>query len=238
MEKLKENWLTEGLLDFEYKRYVLLAYLKHVRASFSRKELYPFLSDLVTHYTNLKALRDGKSLMSDAFPKEINVEGLQNLELTYRNLIEDDAVMKEIESIIEFAIPEFKNSLDEGAQIYEYVESKCEISPVGLTSLYDNEGYLFISQPPEKETDVYRYQVTIFEQASEPSRGIHMKYVRTTTRTLVNTYENIKLGLIREFAELPNPSAYVIISKLRFPYAPTLVPIAKRLLIKHISRSA
>jgi hypothetical protein len=42
MEKLKENWLTEGLIDFEYKKYVLLAYLKSVKESFSRVELYPF----------------------------------------------------------------------------------------------------------------------------------------------------------------------------------------------------
>jgi hypothetical protein len=238
MEKLKENWLTEGLVDFEYKRYILLAYLKHVRASFSKTELYPFLSDLVAHYSNLKNLRESKTLISDAFPKEISKESLQAQEITYRKLVEDDAVMKEIESIIEFAIPEFKHSLDEGAQIYDYVESNCEISAIGLTSLYANEGYLFISQPPEKETDVYRYQITIFDQQHEASRGIHMRYVRTTHRTLSNTYENIKLGLIREFSELPNPAAYLIMSKMRFPYAPTLVPIAKRLLIKHISKSA
>jgi hypothetical protein len=238
MEKLKENWLTEGLLDFEYKRYILLAYLKHVRLSFARTELYPFLSELVAHYSNLKALRESKSLLAESFPKELNRENLQNLEMTYRSLIEDDAVMKELASIIDFALPEFKSSLDEGAQIYDYVESNCEISPVGLTSLYDSEGYLFISQPPERETDVYRYQVTIFEQIPEVSRGLHMTYVRTTQRTLANSYENIKLDLIREFSGLPNPGAYVIISKLKFPYAQTLVPIAKRLLIKHISRTA
>jgi hypothetical protein len=69
MEKLKENWLTEGLVDFEYKRYILLSYLKHVRESFSKTELYPFLSDLVAHYSNLKTLRENKSLMSESFPK-------------------------------------------------------------------------------------------------------------------------------------------------------------------------
>jgi hypothetical protein len=238
MDKLKDNWLTEGLLDFEYKRYILLAYLKHVRASFGRTELYPFLSDLVAHYSNLKALRESKSLISDAFPKEVNRESLQRLEVTYKSLVEDDAVMKELVSIIEFALPELRSSLDEGAQIYEYVESKCDISAVGLTSLYANEGYLFISQPPEKETDVYRYQVTIYDQQHEILRGIHLKYVRTTRKSLANSYENIKLELIREFSELPNPAAYVIISKLKFPYTETLVPIAKRLLIKHISRSA
>ena len=81
--------------------------------------------------------------------------------------------MQEIESIIEFSLPQLKTSLDEGSFIYDYVESQCEISPVGLTSLYANEGYLFISQPPQKETDIYRYQVTIFDNSNEKLRGIH-----------------------------------------------------------------
>lgn len=238
MEKLKENWLTDGLVDFEYKKYIILAYLTHVKASFGRVELYPFLSDLVAHYTNLKTLKESKTLISDAFPKELSQESLLKLEMTYRSLIEDDALMRELESIISFAIPEFKSSLDEGAQVYEYVESNCEISQVGLTSLYANEGYLFISQPPQKDTDVYRYQITIFDQSTESSRGLHMRYVKTTRRSLANSYENIKLQLLREFSELPNPSVYLILSKLKFPYSQTLVPVAKRLLIKQIAKAS
>jgi hypothetical protein len=53
MERLKDGWLTEGLIDFEYKKYQLMAYFKHVKESFNRVELYPFLSDLVFHYRNL-----------------------------------------------------------------------------------------------------------------------------------------------------------------------------------------
>jgi hypothetical protein len=41
MESLKDNWLTDGLIDFEYKQYMLLAYFKSVKESFNRVELYP-----------------------------------------------------------------------------------------------------------------------------------------------------------------------------------------------------
>lgn len=238
MEALKENWLTDGLIDFEYKKYVLLAYLQEVRQRFNRVELYPFMSDLVSHYRNLLALKENKALIYDSFPKKLSAESLQKLELTYKKIIEDDAVMREIESIIEFATPEFKTHLEEGAQIYEYVESHCEISPVGLTSLYANEGYLFISQPPLKETEVYRYQVTFFEQSHERMRGIHTHYVKTASRTFSNSYENMKLQLLREYSELPNPSVYLVLSKLKVPFVQTLMPVAKRLLIKHISSAA
>ena len=235
MGELKENWLTEGLIDFEYKKYVVLAYLNKVKSAFNKKELYPFLSDLVVHYRNLLTIKENKALINDAFPVELSPESIRKLELTWNKIIEDDAIMKELESIISFALPEFKSSLDEGAHIYEYVESNCEISPIGITSLYAHEGYLFLSQPPQTETNVYRYQLTFFEQSYTSMRGIHMQHVRTTERSIANTYEHIKLQLIREFSALPNPSVYLIHSKLKFPYVQTLVPVAKRLLIKQLS---
>jgi len=238
MENLKKEWLTDGLIDFEYKKYVLLAYLKKAKESFGRVELYPFLTDLVFHYRNLLTLKENKTLIYDSFPKELSLESFQKLEITYRKIIEDDSVMREIESIVEFALPQFKSSLDEGSYIYDYVESQCELSPVGLTSLYTNEGYLFISQPPQKDTDVYRYQVSIFDNANESMRGLNTKFVKTTARSFSNSYENMKLQLLKEFTELPNPSVYLITSKLKFPYVQTLMPIAKRLLIKHISKAA
>jgi hypothetical protein len=238
MENLKDNWLTEGLIDFEYKKYQLLAYLKNVKSSFSRVELYPFLSELVFHYRNLITLRENKLMIGESFPKELSADGLKNLELSYRKIVEDDLIMQEIESIMDFALPQFKSSLDEGSYIYEYVESKCEISPIGLTSLYASEGYLFVTQPPEKETNIYRYQVTFFEQSSEPMRGIQTTFMETTEKNLASTYENLKLTLIKKYAELPNPAAYLVLSKLKFPYVQTLMPIAKRLLVKEISKVA
>jgi hypothetical protein len=237
MDELKDNWITEGWIDFEYKKYMLLAYLKKVKTSFGRTELYPFLSDLVFHYRNLMALRESKVLLGESFPQELSPDGLRNLELTYRKIIEDDEVMSEIEMIMEYALPQFKNTLDEGSFIYEFVESNCEISPVGLTSLYAKEGYLFVTQPPEKETNIYRYQVTFFEQSNEPMRGIQTEFIETSERSFTNTYENIKLQLIKKYKSLPNPAAYLVNSKLKFPYSQTLMPIAKRLLVKEISKS-
>ena len=81
MEKLEVNWLTEGIIDFEYKKYLLLAYFKTVKESFTRIELYPYLADLVFHYRNLQLIKDNQQLLCESFPKEISPEGLNNLEV-------------------------------------------------------------------------------------------------------------------------------------------------------------
>jgi hypothetical protein len=104
--------------------------------------------------------------------------------------------------------------------------------------LYSQEGYMFLAQPPQKETEVYRYQLTIFQQSNETLRGIHTQYIHTETRTFSNSFEQIKLKLIKQFTDLPNPSTYLITSKLKFPLNETLIPVAKRLLVKHLLKAA
>jgi hypothetical protein len=238
MERLSKDWLTQGLIDFEYKKYILLGYLNRVKNSFNKVELYPHMADLVFHYRNLLAIRENKTLLRESFPKELSLEEFKRLELSYRQLVDDDAVMGELESIIEFAIPQVKDSLQEGSLIFEYVESQCEIAPVGVTPLYAKEGYLFVTQPPERETQVYRYQLSIFGESQDQLRSLNTEFIDTVSKSTLTTYESIKLDLIRKFKDMPNPAAYLIVSKLKFPFTQTLMPVAKRLFVKHISMAA
>lgn len=237
-KQLKPDWLTEGLIDFEYKKYVLLDYLQGVQMAFGRTELYPFLSDLVMHYRNLQTVREGKTLLSSAFPRELSAERMQRLELLYQRVVEDDELMEELESIIEYALPKFKNSLDEGISVYEYVESQCELTLVGLTTLYNNEGYLFVTQPPQTDTAIYRYQLSVFDQGTEQYRGLHLAWLGSEVRSLANTFEAMKMRLARENRQLPQPTTYLLVTKGRFPFEGTVLPVAKRMLIKCLTKAA
>ena len=53
MENLSKNWFVEGWIDFEYKKYILLAYLQKIKNSFDQVELYPHLSNVIQHYEDL-----------------------------------------------------------------------------------------------------------------------------------------------------------------------------------------
>lgn len=234
MEQLSKDWLTQGLIDFEYKKYILLAYLKSANESFTRNQLYPFMADLVFHYRNIISVKENKALLRESFPKELSPEQFNKLELSYRKMIEDDSIMRELESIIEFSIPKIKESLEEGSFIYEYVESKCEISAIGVTPLYAKEGYLFVTQPPEKQTNLYRYQVSLFDGSSEQFRSLNTEFIECIEKKPLYTYERLKLDVISKFKELPNPATYLILSKAQFPFSETLMPVAKRLFVKHI----
>ena len=235
MEKLKHDWLTEGLIDYEYKKYILLAYLKDVKKRFHQSELYPFMADLVFHYRNLVKVKDSKKLMYENFPQSLSKADFRKLQLTYDKIVNDDEVMQQIEEILMFALPKVKETLEEGKELFEFVEENIEMEPVGVSPLYADEGYLFINQDYSRNVSIYRYQMTFFEHSEERFRSMSTEFLMTEIKGVSMTYEGLKIALTKQFVELPNPATYLAISKLKFPLEETLLPVAKRMLVRRIS---
>lgn len=237
MEKLNKNWLTKGLIDFEYKKYILLAYLKNVRQNFSENRLYPFLSDLIDHYNYLKKLHIGKDELSSHFPKYLNLEDLMTNKLSYENLIKDDDLLKELTDIMVFAIDKMQDTMKSGKEVYDIVEENMEIVPIGLTSLYQKEGYMLINLNKDKEVKIFKYQVTIFEGPDDKYRAIHTTYIDTVIKGITTTYEQVRLMLVRREKDISNPATYLVHSKFNFPFEETVLPVAKRLLVRYVNVS-
>ncbi|HYG37464.1 MAG TPA: hypothetical protein VD908_02540 [Cytophagales bacterium] len=233
--QLDKEWLTQGLIDFEYKKYVLLAYLKNVKEEFGQGKLYPCLSDIIFHYQNLLSLKENKQLIFENFPKEITKADFERLTLTYQKIIDDDNVMQELEEIILYSLPQLKDTLNEGKDIYEYVEENLQIYPVGVASISNEEGFLFINVRDKPDTSVYQYHFTIFESANEKFRGVHTTFLENVRSSLGRSFETIKLDLVKKYGNLTNPATYMVESKVVVPFQETILPIAKRLLVKYIS---
>lgn len=236
--KLNEDWLTNGLIDLEYKKYVLLAYMKEIQASFGEKKLYPFLSELVFHYNNLIRLKENKNILYDNFPKQLSKADFENLKLSYQRIIQDDELMKVIEDIIHFAIPRLKNALNVGSDIYEEVARHIVIEPIGIAPLFNNEGYLFICEHNKQEIHIFRYQITTFNTSDENFRGIHTEFLGKKERNLVNTLEKIKIELVRTYKSMPNPATFAAFARLHCPMEETLLPITKRKLVQQLGQAA
>ena len=96
MKKLSETWFAEGYIDFELKKYTLLAYLQEINRVFRETKLYPQLADIVFHYNNMVAFRDNKKLLQDDFPKRLSGVHIERLSLLFEQVIEDDEMMKEL----------------------------------------------------------------------------------------------------------------------------------------------
>jgi hypothetical protein len=231
---LSETWFMEGYIDFELQKYRLLAYLKEVRGHFNETKLYPQLSEIVAHYNNLLAFSKNKRLLQDQFPKKIDTLNLEKLEIVYERMLQDSELMQELEHITLYALEEMKGTITEGAEIYDFVEKQMQIEPVGIMPLYKNEGYVFIRYGDYRDVRVYSYNITIFEHKDARYKGINLGYIDSREKNLANTYEQIKLDIIRTYRALPNPAVYKVEFPLNVPFNETLLPVAKRVLVRHI----
>ena len=202
MKTLSETWFAEGRIDFELKKYTLLAYLQ------------------------------------EHFPKKMTGIQMEKLQLLYEQMIGDDELMQELEDIIHYSAGKIKNAIHSGKEIYEFVEDKLNINPVGIIPLDIQEGYFFLSSGNDKNTGVYHYRLSIFEKHDEKYRSIRTLFIDNWQRSISSTYEHIKSELIRHWKDLPNPAVYAIETPLTFPVDETLLPVAKRSLVKFLSIAA
>jgi len=234
---LSETWFMEGYIDFELQKYRLLSYLQTVNQYFHQNKLYPQLSDVIFHYNNLVAFKDNKRFLQDQFPKRINEVNMQKLELAYEQMLADDELMQELENITNFAIERMKSTIDSGAEIYDFIEQKITIEPVGILPLYKNEGYMLLRYGQYSEVRAYAYNITLFEHKDAKYKGIKVQYVDSWIRSIANTLENIKIEIIKNIRTLPNPAVYSVETDLSVPLDETFLPIAKRMLVRQLAVS-
>ena len=234
MKDLNNQWITEGLIDFEYKKYVLLGYLKSCRQNFQETKLYPSLADLVRHYQNLNELNSNLEQLQNAFPKELSGFDFQKLRLEYEKQRGDDENMTTITDIIDFALPNIRYTIEEGKEIYDFVEKNIEIAPVGIVPMYNNDGYMLLHTEKSDDVHIYQYRHSVIAHTTDNLRSLSLSYLYKEVRSIANPIEQIKLSLIKKFRELPQPATYLCMSKLSFPLMETLLPVTKRLLLARV----
>jgi hypothetical protein len=236
MNSLTENWLTENHIDFEYKKYVVLAYLQDVQQSYKQNELYPCLAEVIEHYRNLKQLKENSERIKKGLLKELKGIDSQKMELLYTKMeTGNDELIQELEQIIDFSIPLFFDKIMDGKKIYDFVEKHLSLNSVGITPLRTTEGYIFINEDKKKEVHVYQYRLSNLESAQEHLRQLITRYINTYTHTITGTFEKIKTDLISTRKELPNPAVYAINSPISVPFSPTLLPIVKRFFVSKLA---
>ncbi len=177
MKQLSETWFAEGRIDFELKKYTLLAYLQEVNKYFNQNRLYPQLAELIFHYHNIIAFRENKKFLQEQFPKKLTGIQMEKLQGLYEQMIEDDVLMQELETIIHYSANTIKDTIGNGTSIYELVEEKMNIAPIGLIPLDNNEGYFFLSSGEKGSTRVYQYRLSFFEKHDEKYRSIKTSFI-------------------------------------------------------------
>lgn len=91
---------------------------------FNQTKLYPPLADLVQHYRNLNQYVQNRKNLYNNFKQEISSFDLEKFKVNYKNMVTDDEVIMVIDEIVNYSIPKFKITIDEGKEIYEFIDAE------------------------------------------------------------------------------------------------------------------
>jgi len=224
MVKLDKDWLTKDNTDFEYKKYILLSYLQSVSKHFDKKEIYPFLGDLIEHFRVLKDLIESKNKLT---PKELRAIDFEKLELIYTT-IEDD-MFQDIEQLVVYALGEIQKIIIRGRKIYDEIEKNLMFDHVGILPTYFKEGFIIITT---NKNYLFSYKLNDLLIHNIPYKIVITKPVEHESDKLL-THEIIKKEFILPTCDyIPPTFGVYCVDNLSIEHA--VLPIAKRKIMKFV----
>jgi hypothetical protein len=122
-----------------------------------------------------------------------------------------------------------------GKLLFEYVKEQIRIEPVGISPIDKTEGYLFFYNKDSRNVEIYKYNSSPVKRLKNDSDEIKISFIAKMNVTLVYTVEQIKRELLKIYKELPNPATFLIQAEIDIPHRETLIPVAKKLLIRKIA---
>jgi len=233
MTKLDSNWLTEGIFDFEYKKYVLMAYLQHIDSQFMANRLYPYLPELKMHFDSCVTFRNSQNTLRTSFPKNVTGIDQNTWSLIYEETVQDNSYLSELSYVLDFAIPNFSRKFNEGNERFSEIGENIRISPVGIVPLHIEEGYLFFFHTFKSMITIFQYQLALYNERKE--RYLKTVFVDSVRLGLGNSVAQIKVDLAKKNKSLPNPATYIVESKYDYPLQETLLPVVQRLMIQQMN---
>ncbi len=230
-----DNFLSAGA-DAEFAHYQILGFLKRYSDDFNRNRLYPNLSELIALKRSLEAVVSGKSKLLNDLPQNLKEIDLVNKRLVFETPEIPCTPLDRVIELIRWALPFIEEAIAEGMQIYDFVEDNLAIKEVGIIPFYHDEGYCLVPDNKASLLHLIHFSLALYGSDTEKYRTLKTKILKTLEQTLVKKApESIKMELIEEYQELPNPATFVCETDLDFPFAETIFPVAKRKLMVRLA---
>jgi hypothetical protein len=229
-----ESFLT-AQADNETSQFQILARLKTYYDEFRHSRLYPALAELIDLVRTLENILQEQSGLEQRLPQALKMIDWQNKRLVFEPLAFQPADVERVLELIRWALPHLHAAIEEGRRIYDFVDDNLYIEEVGLMPMYRQEGYAFIPENRSSLLHLLQYEVSLFTAEDQRYRTIKTRLLKSIRQQLIQrSPESLKMLLLEERRDLPNPATYQFATELDFPYAETILPVAKRKLVARV----
>lgn len=229
---LSNNWFCEGRIDYELKQYQLLAYLQKVDKLFKEKKLYSSLTELIKHYTNVLSFNRETVLIESNFHKEVSAMDLQTKKLLFKENERKQQEIDDLKEIVTFAMEKFSEMVMHGTAMYDEAARNISFFEVGMVSLEHKDGYLIVQHL--EDFYVYSFKVSPIILQKEKHQQLNLKLLYSVPKSYINTFENIKMSLIKETPAAVFGTYFLQVS---YPYQETVLHVIKRQFLPFLCKS-
>ncbi len=237
MKPLPIDIFLQAANDLEFSKYKFLASIKEVGEFLHKNRLYPGFAELINTYNLLNDIINKKFELTDRLPDKLIGFDLENKKAVYAKEELSEDKIKIVFDFINWALPKLKEVIEEGRAIFDFIDKNMKVKEIGILPIYKKEGYFIIPDNEENMLLIYRYEMTLFPAENDQYHTLKTKLIEAIESCNSNRIkpEDIKIDLIKRFPELPNPAAYNIYIDIDFPFIETVLPIAKRKLIRELA---
>lgn len=237
MEALNISTFIKAADDVELSKYKVLAILNRYVSALHKNKVYPALAELISVRNEIELMLEQMSLFDTELVINLNFSDFNEFENYDEPFEYDEDDLQKVYEFMSWALPEIDKAIEEGKILFDFVDENIQLEEVGVMPLYKNEGYFMI---PDKKHDlmkIYKFEMSLFSTPDNPLRTLKSKLVDLISLKAPETqspYE-LKNHILRRFTDLPNPATFYFDTDLDFPFVETILPTAKRKLVRYLA---
>lgn len=223
------SWLTDEPIDYELKKYKMLAILSRMRADLQYNSVWPVIQyvenqlDLLYHTKYEIEIKEEKNKIAkdiDFINFEIIYEVVNNIAISNNKIIDD---------IIDDAILEFGELYMESRELWRSIESQMSLTWIPKKPGLLNRGYLIV---PFEDGMCYVYEFEKPTKAINSWRMIELTFVKS-----FNYSSNNIIEFCDAFQNKENSIMFcrIFIKNKGIPLDTAIIPISKQILFNAFS---
>lgn len=227
MDTNKFSWLTDGPVDYELKRYKMLAVIQKLTEKLSQNRVWPVIEDVENQLDNLYKtkyeieIKDENNRVAkdiDFFNFEIIYEDVENDEVEECRIVDD---------IVEDAIIEFGDVYMEARTLWREIEKDIHLTWIPKRPSVLNEGYAIIIH----EGICHAYSFIKPTKMNNSWRTLKLEFVKS--------FEFSNTSIVKFYDDYQNEEETLMFCRIGtkvngLPFEDSVLPIAKSVLFGRI----
>ena len=234
--ELDPEWIYQDPIDFEHKKYKLLAYLQKCDKRFDELKIYPDFVELSLHLANLQSISKEKTMLTTKKKFKSCDDEILFKELIPKKIPKlDDAEQLEIDKTVRYSGEKIYEAFNIAKSIWTIAQDAISVQiKKNKDRLEDGMGYIYFRRRSDEKLLVWEYEIKK-EADYELSTKAYLKLIfsgSSDEKTFTDIIEEKSTWNHTEyFKDIP---VFEVKSSQEFPFEETFLPMMKRQLMSYL----